>query len=565
MSSETLALTKPARTVSFILSPCNLDSCGTTAEESLRKTTELRRVRSCYVRLATVDLDEGPRTKLRRISSDGIPLDSDPAMGYLGSPSGWAKKEQYSANIGAVDSFDPSHRRASRKRSRVVKGFGRRRDLEDSTISSVTTVQNSLKHTEANLPSKSLQGEEMDGGQSAFVEGGSSVSTPTSGRDHSMKSNSCDPSVTGISAEPALVEGDDVSSKLAEGVPRTGSSGRLASGGGQNGCPPHGLLSICGRRREMEDTVTVLPAFTVIPPDSLFSQQPGTEVPTSSGGREETPLHFFAVYDGHGGSKVAAHCAEQMQHALAKKVKSVGEQQAALQNRSADVAAAPSSELWQQAFSEAFHEIDAEVSGSCSQAGCRNEQASCQHDAAPDMVGTTAVVSVVTPSEIVVGNCGDSRAVMSRAGKAIPLSSDHKPNREDEQRRVEAAGGRVVFWNGYRVLGVLAMSRAIGDRYLKPYVIAEPEVTCTLRSAEDEFIILASDGLWDVVNNDVACDVVRQCLARKSDDESKRTGPSLCDSPASVAAALLAKLAFARGSADNISVVIIDLRSNRPL
>ncbi|KAL3699215.1 hypothetical protein R1sor_017237 [Riccia sorocarpa] len=63
-----------------------------------------------------------------------------------------------------------------------------------------------------------------------------------------------------------------------------------------------------------------------------------------------------------------------------------------------------------------------------------------------------------------------------RRGKLTTLTCHMQPDREDEMARVEAAGGRVIFWNGYRVLGVLAMSKAIGDRYLKPYVIAEPEV-----------------------------------------------------------------------------------------
>nr|GMC59097.1 protein phosphatase 2C 37-like [Ipomoea batatas] len=83
-----------------------------------------------------------------------------------------------------------------------------------------------------------------------------------------------------------------------------------------------------------------------------------------------------------------------------------------------------------------------------------------------DAVGSTAVVAVVTPESIVVSNCGDSRAVLCRNGVAIPLSIDHKPDRPDEVNRIEAAGGRVIYWDGPRVLGVLAMSRAIGMFYI---------------------------------------------------------------------------------------------------
>lgn len=89
---------------------------------------------------------------------------------------------------------------------------------------------------------------------------------------------------------------------------------------------------------------------------------------------------------------------------------------------------------------------------------CRCELQQPQSDA----VGSTAVVAVVSPTEIVVANCGDSRAVLCRGDRALPLSSDHKPDRPDELLRIEEAGGRVIYWDGARVLGVLAMSRAIG-------------------------------------------------------------------------------------------------------
>ncbi|CAM8937485.1 unnamed protein product [Rhodiola kirilowii] len=136
-----------------------------------------------------------------------------------------------------------------------------------------------------------------------------------------------------------------------------------------------------------------------------------------------------------------------------------------------------------------------------------------------------------------------------------------QPDRPDELDRVEAAGGRVINWNGFRVLGVLATSRSIGDQYLKPFVTSEPEVTVCQRTKNDEFLILASDGLWDVISNQVACQVVRKCLygrLRKGiQDETVK------ENNVTRAATLLAKLAMARGSKDNISVVIVELRKRR--
>ncbi|KAK9143997.1 hypothetical protein Syun_013397 [Stephania yunnanensis] len=198
-------------------------------------------------------------------------------------------------------------------------------------------------------------------------------------------------------------------------------------------------------------------------------------------------------------------------------------------------------------------------------------------------VGSTAVVALVNSKRVVVANCGDSRAVLSRAGAALPLSHDHKPDRPDEMERVEAAGGRVVDWYGCRIFGVLATSRSIGDQYLKPYVISVPEVTVKDRTEEDEFLILASDGLWDVMSNEVACKMVRKCFecARLRDEERRSrakddaaessSGGSGCSSCSSSgestpaeAAAMLAELALARGSKDNITIVVVDLFINKP-
>lgn len=122
----------------------------------------------------------------------------------------------------------------------------------------------------------------------------------------------------------------------------------------------------------------------------------------------------------------------------------------------------------------------------------------------------------------------------------------------------------MINWDGARVLGVLATSRAIGDDYLKPYVISEPEVVVMDRAAEDEFIILASDGLWDVVSNEAACEAVRTCMRvhhrSMSASSSGGGGGDGSDKACSDASIVLTKLAMAKHSSDNISVVVIDLR-----
>lgn len=89
------------------------------------------------------------------------------------------------------------------------------------------------------------------------------------------------------------------------------------------------------------------------------------------------------------------------------------------------------------------------------------------------------------------------------------MSEDHKPNRVDERERIEAAGGVVVWAGTWRVGGVLAVSRAFGDRLLKQYVVAEPDLMEETLTPADQALIMASDGLWDVIQNQDAVALIK--------------------------------------------------------
>lgn len=112
-----------------------------------------------------------------------------------------------------------------------------------------------------------------------------------------------------------------------------------------------------------------------------------------------------------------------------------------------------------------------------------------------------------------------------------------------------------------------------GDNYLKPYVSCVPEITIMDRTAEDDCLILASDGLWDVVSNETACGVARMCLrgrnrappraAKELECEVEGVASEMSDKACSDASMLLTKLALARHSTDNVSVVVVDLRRGR--
>ncbi|XP_073051855.1 probable protein phosphatase 2C 59 isoform X1 [Primulina eburnea] len=153
--------------------------------------------------------------------------------------------------------------------------------------------------------------------------------------------------------------------------------------------------------------------------------------------------------------------------------------------------------------------------------------------------GSTASTAILVGDRLLVANVGDSRAVICRAGNAIAASRDHKPDQTDERQRIEDAGGFVMWAGTWRVGGVLAVSRAFGDRLLKQYVVADPEIQEQKVDDTLEFLILASDGLWDVVTNEEAVSMTKPI--QEPEEAAKR----------------LMQEAYQRGSADNITIVVV--------
>lgn len=164
-----------------------------------------------------------------------------------------------------------------------------------------------------------------------------------------------------------------------------------------------------------------------------------------------------------------------------------------------------------------------------------------------DVAGTTALIAVLEGSKLIVGNVGDSRGVMCDCrGNAIPLSFDHKPQQMRERKRIKEAGGFVTFNGVWRVAGILATSRALGDYPLKDkkFVIADPDIlTFELKDHKPMFVILASDGLWDTFTNDEAVSFIKERLHEPDFGAKSLTLQS-----------------FNRGSLDNITVIIINFR-----
>ncbi|KAJ3124814.1 Protein phosphatase 2C 2 [Nowakowskiella sp. JEL0407] len=197
---------------------------------------------------------------------------------------------------------------------------------------------------------------------------------------------------------------------------------------------------------------------------------------------EEKKVSFFAVYDGHGGANVAQYAGKHLHTRIAKEKEfEKGEYSAALKN--------------------GFLNFDVDI----------------KQDLPSDPSGCTAVAALITEdNKVFVANAGDSRAVLSANGVAVPLSEDHKPTNPGETQRIVAAGGFVEF---SRVNGNLALSRALGDFDFKTnqnltaeaqIVTSNPEITERKLEPTDEFIVLACDGIWDCMSSQEVVDFVRQ-------------------------------------------------------
>jgi protein phosphatase 1L len=220
---------------------------------------------------------------------------------------------------------------------------------------------------------------------------------------------------------------------------------------------------------------------------------------------------LFGVFDGHGGARAAEYVKKNLFSNLISHPKFISDTKSAI--------------------ADAYNHTDSEFLKS---ENTQNKDA-----------GSTASTAILVGDRLLVANVGDSRAVICRGGNAFAVSRDHKPDQTDERQRIEEAGGFVMWAGTWRVGGVLAVSRAFGDRLLKQYVVADPEIQEEKIDNSLEFLILASDGLWDVVTNEEAV-----AMTKPIEDPE-------------VAAKRLMHEAYQRGSGDNITIVVVRFLFNQ--
>ena len=204
---------------------------------------------------------------------------------------------------------------------------------------------------------------------------------------------------------------------------------------------------------------------------------------------------FFGIFDGHAGSKVAKYCAQHLLESIMERLNSIHEE------------GEYKVEEVQKAIRQGFLAIDEQM------------KKVPQWANGQDRSGTTAVVAMVSPTHIIWGNCGDSRGILCRNSSIQFATQDHKPFNDSERKRIEKAGGTVMM---QRVNGSLAVSRALGDFDYKravnlpateQLVSPEPDLMVVARdSQQDEFMLLACDGIYDVMQNDEVVKYVRHRL-----------------------------------------------------
>ncbi|XP_042490651.1 probable protein phosphatase 2C 27 [Macadamia integrifolia] len=170
--------------------------------------------------------------------------------------------------------------------------------------------------------------------------------------------------------------------------------------------------------------------------------------------------------------------------------------------------------------------------------------------------GTTALTAMIFGRSLLVANAGDCRAVLSRLGVAIEMSRDHRPCCMTERKRIESLGGFID--DGY-LNGELGVTRALGDWHLQGMkeigerggpLSAEPELKMITLTKEDEFLIIGSDGVWDVFSNQNAVDFIRRRLQEHNDVK-------LCCKE-------MVEEGIKRETTDNLTIVLVCFHSDPP-
>ena len=246
---------------------------------------------------------------------------------------------------------------------------------------------------------------------------------------------------------------------------------------------------------------------------------------------------YFAIFDGHAGSQASEWCGSHLHTMIEKDI---------LEDESKDIR-----EILNDSFVQIDKQINSKLEGNsgCTAAVCvlrwelpdSNSTHNDSHNGtnnSKDIDNEYPIALSQHKRKLYTANVGDSRIVLFRNGNSIRLTYDHKASDILEMQRVEAAGGLIMK---SRVNGMLAVTRSLGDKFFDTLVIGNPFTTSVEITTEDEFLIIACDGLWDVIDDQEACELIQDI-----DDPNE-------------AANTLVKYALNNGTTDNITVMVVML------
>ncbi|SCU90771.1 LADA_0F06348g1_1 [Lachancea dasiensis] len=233
---------------------------------------------------------------------------------------------------------------------------------------------------------------------------------------------------------------------------------------------------------------------------------------------------YFGVFDGHAGNQASKWCGGHLHSVIEQKI---------LEDESKDVR-----EVLNDGFIHADEHINSKVDGN---SGCTAAVGILRWEL-PSNMPSDQVELDQHKRMLYTANVGDTRIVLCRNGHSVRLTYDHKASDTGEMQRVEEAGGLIMR---SRVNGMLAVTRSLGDKFFDSLVVGNPFTTSVEITTTDQFLIIACDGLWDVLEDQEACDAIK-----KSNDASE-------------AAKTLVRMALERGTTDNVTVMVV-LFDNSP-
>jgi protein phosphatase 1L len=280
----------------------------------------------------------------------------------------------------------------------------------------------------------------------------------------------------------------------------------------------HGSSSKCGTKHDNEDrSVRITAAEALgdeVQPLVSFSDMLLFE-PTFV---DLEDLTIVGIFDGHGGSKTADFLSKNLHRHISQMIST--------ESRKFEDLSAPVIDGFKACEDALNEKLPKENSGSC------------------------VAMTVIHRNKVLVAHSGDCRAVLYVAGEIKQLTTDHRPSDPNEFKRIMENGGRIE--NG-RLYGVLAPSRCFGDNDVRSRIpegvlISEPSVSsCEVDEQKIRtktcFMIVATDGVWDAMNNEAACEIVAKALIKNGNNPE-------------VAAAKLVEEA-SKKTADDVTVSIV--------